>query len=493
MRTQPLLIATTGLALLTPMPAAAQGYRLRFDARAQAISYRALEPDSVPIGEVSPGPNGGPQTADGFAVRCGGSYCYFFRPGADLRAIPVTTSASLVLWGLGVPGLSVHAATRVVAQAGDAGSWPGTDPSVQLLEGYAQYERDWLTGRGGRLLVTSRLEPIGFDGVWARARWASARLDFAAYGGWGLGQATVVPVANPALNPLDEWRPRDRQLVAGAEVAWAPGPADVRAEYRREVDPETDYFVSERASLSVATHLWHALRATGGLDYNLAEGHLGSADLSATYMGPFWSATVGGRRYHPYFSLWTLWGAFSPVPYHALHGSAQVHLGDRVRLSARAERYWYEDTETSTALVRVEDRGWRASLGATGAISTRVTVDAGYFAEFGPGAAARGADLEVRFEPVGHLALTAYGGALERPLELRFYEANTRWIGGRVEWRASDEWRFWGDGAWVDDSRDRPDPAANSVTQVRLRAGATVILGSGADRRALPPARRRDP
>jgi hypothetical protein len=312
-----------------------------------------------------------------------------------------------------------------------------------------------------------------------------------AYGGWGLGQAAVVPVSSPVLNPLDEWRPRDRQLVAGAEAAWAPGPADVRLEYRREVDPQTDYFVSERTAVSVTARPWRALRAAGGAEYNLAEGHLGSADLSLTWIDSRVSVTVGGRRYRPYFSLWTLWGAFSPVPYNAVHGSAQVTVTERLTLRGRGERYWFDDGQASTPLVDVEDRGWRVSLGGTLSAARGLTVDASWLAEFGPGASSRYLDAMVSYSPMERLSLGLYGGTLERPLELLYYDAEASWLGGRAEWRAGGRWRLWADAAWFDESRDRPDAFASSLGQVRIRSGLTLSFGTDADRVPLPPARRR--
>ena len=114
-------------------PGAAQNYRVRVDARAQAVSFRGLTSDSIPAGSVVTSPSGGFETPDGFAVRCtGGDYCYFFRPGAALRGVPVTTSASVVLWGLGIQGLSLRATGRLLADFGDDGG-PGTEPPVQVL------------------------------------------------------------------------------------------------------------------------------------------------------------------------------------------------------------------------------------------------------------------------------------------------------------------------------------------------------------------------
>ena len=471
-------------------PGAAQSYRVRLDARVQAVSFRALVADSIAAVEAVPGANGGFETPDGHAARCGaGEYCYFFRAGPELRGVPVTIGASAVMWGLGVEGLALHATARLVEDLGDD-VFPGSEPSAQLIEAYLDYKRASLTARAGRQLVASRLEPMGFDGGWLRVRWERTWLEFTGYGGWGLGQAAVVAATNPALNPLDEWRPRNRQLVAGVEAAWLFRAVDLRAEYRREIDPEDDYFVSERTAMSLRASA-RSFQAAGGFDYNIAEGRWGSADMTLTYLRPLFSVSGGARRYRPYFSLWTLWGAFSPVAYNAVHASAQIRPTAWLSLRARGERYRYKDAEISSALVpHLEDRGWRANAGATATPNARWTVDGNYGLEHGPGASARFADGTVTYAPNEQWSFGVYGGALARPLELRFYDANSRWIGAHGAWQLSRERRLWGDVARATDDRNRADASASSLAQFRLRAGFTLTLGSGADRMPLPPAPR---
>ena len=472
-------------------PAAAQDYRVRVDASAQTVAFRGLVSDSILAALVVTSPNGGLETPDGHAVRCGAAdYCFFFLAGPALRAIPVTTSASLVMWGLGVEGLALHATGRLVGDLGRDRVWPGTVPSGQLIEGYLEYQRSVFIARAGRQLVASRLEPVGFDGGLLRLRWDKASLDFTGYGGWGLGQAAAISAASPALNPLDEWRPSNRQLVAGAEAALHMRDVDVRAEYRREIDPQNHYFVSERSAFSFSASA-AAFRATGGLDYNIAEGHLGSADFALTYLHSRFSVTAGARRYRPYFSLWTLWGAFSPVPYNAVNISAQLRPTNWLSLHGRGERYQYENADVSTALVPdLESRGWRASSGATATFNTRWTFDGDFGLEHGPGAAARFADGTLTYSPNEKFSFDVYGGSLARPLELRYLDATSRWIGGRAEWQLTSQQRIWSDLAFVSDDRQRSDASASSLDQVRIRTGLSVAFGSGADRTPLPPAHR---
>ena len=476
--------------LLSTVPAPAQNYRVRLDARVQSVWFRSLVSDSILAAMVVPAANGGFETPDGRAARCSvGEYCFFFKPGPALRGMPVTTSASIAMWGLGVEGLSLRATGRLVADLGKDDVWPGMGPPAQLIEGLLEYQRSSFTARAGRQLVSSRLEAMGFDGGWLRYRWDRASLDLAGYAGWGLGQAAVLSPLNPALNPLDEWRARDRQIVAGAEAAWLYRDVDVRAEYRREIDPEDDYFVSERAALSLGARTG-ALRLNGGLDYNIAEGHLGNSDLMLAYVRPRYSVAMGARRYRPYFSLWTLWGAFSPVPYTALNVSAQARAAGWLWLNARAERYRYESAAVSTALVpQLEDRGWRAHIGATATFSDRWMLDGNYGLEHGPGASARSADGTLTWTPGERFSFDFYAGTLARPLELRYYDATNRWFGSRAQLQLGGQRRIWGDVAIVADDRERPDASTSSLDQLRLRAGMSLAIGSGADRTPLPPAR----
>jgi hypothetical protein len=486
-------LVALGIVVAWPGGGAAQGYRGRVDVRGQAVSFRGLVADSIPAASVVPASDGGFETPDGHAVRCGaGDYCFFFRPGPALRGIPVTTSASVILWGLGIEGLTLRGTGRLVADLGGDDVWPGTSPAAQLLEGYVEYQRTSLVARAGRQLVASRLEPLGFDGAWLKYGWDQAAVELTGYAGWGLGQAAALPVSSPSLNPLDEWRPRDRQVVVGAEAAWVYRAADVRAEYRREIDPQDYYVVSERAGISLGAPIgqW-PLHVAGGLDYNLAEGHVGTADLRLVYARPRFALSAGARRYRPYFSLWTLWSAFSPVPHNGVNVGAELRPTASLSLRARGEAYRYEDADVSTALVpELEDRGWRASAGGTARLSAHWTVDANGGLERGPGASDRFADAAVRWVPNDRYSLDLYGGAVARPLELRYYDATSRYIGGRAQASLGNERSVWTDVAFVDDERDRPDASASSLDQFRLRAGLSLSFGTAVDRMPLPPARR---
>ena len=59
---------TASILALWAAPGAAQSYRARIDVRGQAVSFRGLDADSIPVGDIVTSPNGGPQTPDGIAI-----------------------------------------------------------------------------------------------------------------------------------------------------------------------------------------------------------------------------------------------------------------------------------------------------------------------------------------------------------------------------------------------------------------------------------------
>jgi hypothetical protein len=473
----------------------AQGYRLRLDARAQAVAYRGVRPDSVPFANVVIAPTGGFQTSDGFFVHCesGAIYCFFFRPGPYQQGGPLVTSADLTLWALGINGLSVRVNGRAGVDLGESDVWPGTDPAAQLLEAYAEYAVRGVSARLGRQLVTNRLGVVGVDGGRAVVRFPQVGVEAEGYLGWGMARATALPVSSSALNPLDDFQPRVRQIVAGTALGWTSRYGNVRLDYQREVERESRQFGSERAALSGELRPSAHWSVVAGAEYDLANTWFGNADASLRYTSPRLTALVGARQYRPHFDLWTIWGAFSPVPYHAVNASIWIRPLPRLELRGRGERYAYSPTETETPLVDVDNDGWRLGVGATLSLGKVWTFDAGYREEYGPGASSHGFEGSVSAVPVPQLTVTAYGATLDRPLEFRFEEAGVDVLGLDAEWRPSSVLRLFLGGAHYREDRRRPDASGFDWNQTRLNTGMTLFLGSGADRTPLPRALRTRP
>ena len=471
--------------------ASGQGYRVRLDSRLQSVAFRGVTADSILASAAVPAPSGGLQTPDGFAVRCipGFPYCSYYRPGPRLSSSPMVTTGDLTVWGLGVPGLRLRGSARWGVDLSGDELWPGTEPALQLIEGYAEYAGERITGRVGRQQVTGRLGWIGFDGADLVLRAPRQGLELSAYGGWGLARGANVPINSPTLNPLEDFQLSERHLVAGAGLGWRSRIVDTRLEYRREVDPSVEFFISERVALGATFRPHQRWTLSGGAEYDLAMGLWGTSDISLRYDTPLLSADGGLRRYRPHFDLWTIWGAFSPVPYVAAQGSVSLAPMRQLRLRAGGERYWFDDSGAETALTSFEDEGWRWSFGATLLIDPRLTIDAGYRAEFGPGASSRSWEGRATYFPVSTLSLSAYGSTLTRPLEFRFDDAQVDVIGLDAEFRPSDRLRFAVSGGQFFEDRRRPDAAAFDWNQFRLEARVTYLFGS--DQNRLPPAIRR--
>ena len=479
------------LLVLCASSLAAQGYRLRLDGRFQAVGYRGVQLDSIPVSDTVAGPGGGPTTPDGFAVRCpsGAAYCLFFRPGAVQRGAPFVTTADASLWGFGVRGLSAHATARGAVDFTGSDAWPGTEHATQLLAAYAEYSGERLTARAGRQLNSNRLGMIGFDGVSVAVHDGRHGLDASLYGGWGLARGAALPVTSPALNPLDDFQPAKRQLLLGAEAGWSGQLGDVRAEYLREVDPASDYFVSERLGVAGVARPAPGWSISGGADYDLAAGWWGSAEAAFGYAAPRLTGSLGVRRYRPHFDLWTIWGAFSPVPYTAVQAQVSVRALPQVQVRARGERYRFSNADVSTPLVSVEQSGWRGELGMTASPAPSWTFDAGYTREFGPGAASVGTSASITYAPLaGPYAVTLHGAAMDRPLELRFSESVLHLYGVDTRYDVSPSFRLELGAVRYAENRQRPDPAAIDWGQWRATVRAVVAIGSGDDLGRLPPA-----
>lgn len=478
------------LSVLVSTAVSAQGYRLRLDTRFQTVAFRGVTPDSIASGSAVIGSTGGFETPDGFAVTCaaGASFCRYFRPGPRLTSVPLVSSADLTVWGLGIRGLSVRGNARWGVDLDEGDLWPGTQPALQLLEGYAEYSIPSITGRLGRQHIPGRLGWTGIDGALLALRLPKQGLELTGYGGWGLARGIDIPINSPALNPLDDFQLSDRHLTAGAMLGLRSRPVDLRAEYRREVDPSVDFFVSERAAVTAVLRPVEHVVLTGGAEYDLAQGWWGTSDLSLQYTDARFQADAGVRRYRPYFELWTIWGAFSPVPHTSIHGSVGFSPIRVLRIRGGGERYWFSESGAETALASFEDRGWRTWAAATALVSSALTLDAGYRAEFGPGASSRTWDGRVTWAPTTRLTLAAFGSTFTRPLELRFDDAKVQAAGIDAGLRASDRLQLALTAAQYFEDRRRPDAGAFDWNQFRLHARVTWVFGSDADHLRLPPA-----
>ena len=319
----------------------------------------------------------------------------------------------LTLWGLGVRGLRVRVTTSAITDLSGDRLWPGTSPEFRLIEGYAEYIRDGLTVQGGRTLERGRLASAGssgLDGVRINWRPDANGLEIGGYAGWDMARGTVLPVNSPAVDPLTDYQPSARQIVFGALIGEHTRIIDLLAEYRRELDPITDYIVAERAALSFQARATPHVRFVGGADYDIAQAEWGSAELSATYTDLKVTGTLEARHYRPFFDLWTVWGVFSPVPFNGVSGSLALSPTKKLQLRSRAEWFNYDAAGVSVPTVTLDDRGWRWSLEGTLVPTDRWTMELGTHGELLPGASSSGVDGRVAWRATPAIDLSVSGG-----------------------------------------------------------------------------------
>lgn len=454
-------VATTAIAaaaLLWTLPAHSQGYRVRLDNRFQSVSYRAYAPD-------------------------GGL-------GPELRGGPLTSTIDGSVWGFGVSGLSFRIKARVGVDVGDTDVWPGTDPVVQMLEGHAEYATRTVTAQLGRTHNISRLGWMGFDGAKAEVRQLGGRLQLFAFGGLGLARGIALPVTSEALNPLDDYQPRRRQVLFGGGAGWSMDRFDARLIYQRENGTGGDGLFSERAALDASMRPVRGITVSGGAEYNLATEQLGTADATLSYTAPRGRlrVSVGGRHYRPHFDLWTIWGAFSPVPYKAGFGSVSATPVSGLELRSRAETYEFDDAGASATAITVASGGWRWSTGATLTRLEDWTFSGGYSVDKGPGSRSIGLDGRITFHPTRSISLSAHASQLTRPLEFRFSDATVFTQGLRGDYHSAAGVSFYAEVRRYDERRDVGVPEHLEWKQFRLNVGATLQLGSALRSRGLHPA-----
>ena len=488
------LAAFAALAVLVdvtiPGVVSAQGYRARIDVRSQSVRYQGWQIDSILATDAVLSPSGGPATPNGFAVTCvpGDPYCFYYDAGPVRHAVPFSTTATATMWGLGLAGLSVHGSVRLLADFTGNQFWPGTKPTAQLIELYADYRHQWFGARAGRMIEANRLGFIGYDGIRLTGRALRRRLEVTGYGGLGLARSSLLPINSPELNPFNQFQLPERQLIAGGNASWNGRYIDARIDYQRQVDRTTRYFVSERAAVSTVIHPVNRFSLRGNVEYDIAFGRLGTADATLNWNSRVVSAAVGYRRYRPTFQLWQIWAAFNTIPYNAAIGSVWLGPWKGLRFTARGEVYDYDDNSLPSPLVTIETSGWRSRFGASYSYR-HFTAGLGYSADNGPGAASSGWDASLVYQPSSRWEFNASGGRFIRPLEYRFDESTIRFIGIGGAFRIAQQFQFRLRGDYYHELRDRPDAAAFTFDQTRLSADVTFYLSSKVKARPLPPGR----
>jgi hypothetical protein len=125
-----------------------------------------------------------------------------------------------------------------------------------------------------------------------------------------------------------------------------------------------------------------------------------------------------GRRYLPYFEMSTIWGFFSPTPYHEAELRTTIRAARPLTAWASAGWRKYGDPEIVVIGPPITDESLRVGAGARW-IQGPVSVFGELRTERGFGAYLGSGDLEVRWQAHPSLALTARGSAFQQIEQFR--------------------------------------------------------------------------
>jgi hypothetical protein len=179
--------------------------------------------------------------------------------------------------------------------------------------------------------------------------------------------------------------------------------------YQREDAKADDLLYSERIAGSARLQIDKA-SVDMELKYDLAGKNTNLARVRVT--APLGSGIRGSgeyRKYSPYFDLWTIWGAFSPVGYDEARARLDwVSATGNVSARAYGSYREYGDAEVSTSEeYAVEDHSWRMAAGGRISLTKNTSLDGEYRYDTGYGSRRSGGDLSVQrfFDRDTYLAL----------------------------------------------------------------------------------------
>ncbi|HEY5546407.1 MAG TPA: hypothetical protein VIK50_10165 [Gemmatimonadaceae bacterium] len=423
------------VALLTALLPASQGVSQTVLASGStSVRYIELRPfvrDSVPAGATA-GDGLLRQLPDGRVVRClpGEAWCRDVRPGEPVSTLPVIHDLNLSAFGFG-RGLRFYSHLRGRSALGaDRGLWPQEEDHFEVMALYGEIERDKVRIRAGRQWKVSGLGYYNFDGL-AIALRPSPTTWIEAYGGRSLVRGLNEARTGGALESIEDLSLANAGVLFGLHVRYRPAPRlALSAAYQVDVRGDRTGAYSE---LAIADGMLRIGRGSveSSVELDLAGQALNQARVTVR-SAPIGRTTVfaEARRYHPYFELWTIWGAFSPVGFDE-GKSGVTWTSPDARVSGRIEASWrrYGDAATD-APDDYRTTGWGAGAGATWTPRPPWTVDAYYRLESGFGASRWEGQAGIRRAFAGSGSLALQGVAFQRLYEFRLDKGTVAGFGG---------------------------------------------------------------
>lgn len=413
------LALAVALVLGAPAAAFAQGVRGSAVTTVRYLTLRPIGLDTVSLADVEL--VDGVHTYQGETVYCPahGGDCTRYTPRAVVHGVVATQDISGTAWGLGLQGLSATFLVRGRSSLADDLAWPGSDDPFDAILAYAQLQRSIYRVRVGRQRTLSGLGFTGYDGVdvlvtpldWLRAQ---------AYGGRSLARGLYEP-RHEALRPIEPFVLDQNAYLVGGVVEVEPRPGtSVTARYQREIWADRVGLISERAALDARSDLPGPLRMDASLDYDLAFGRVGKAHLTlrARLPGDRGWLEATGRRYLPYFDMSTIWGFFSPTPYHEAELKGTLLRYRPLTVWAAAGWRKYGDPEIDVIGPPITDEAQRYSVGALWSHGPWSAAGE-YRLETGFGAVLSSGDVRLRWTVSPSLRLDVRGAAFQQIEQFR--------------------------------------------------------------------------
>jgi hypothetical protein len=377
------------LLLLAPIAARAQTVRVGGTTTFRYVEVGTWIHDSIAATNV-PGDGLLRRAADGNVVQCitGETVCRFIRSADPVSTVPLVQDLNISAWGFG-RGLRVYAQLRGRGVLAGADSvWPRESDHFDALVAYAELDRTRFRARAGRQWTVSGLGYYNFDGASALVR-AAGGLTAQAYGGRSLVRGLNEPITSDAVSALESLAPDERAWLLGGQISYRAAPGrSLSVQYQREFRADSSALYSERFA---ADGLYRT--GWGEVDASL-KADLASREINESLVRLRWDASraltlsAWGRTYKPFFELWTIWGAFSPVGFQEAGVTGAWRLAWRsARIQGQAAYRTYPDAGTSTTFGEYRTDGWRVGLSGTVGIAPLWTLEGTYHADVGLGAA----------------------------------------------------------------------------------------------------------
>lgn len=458
----------------------AQGVRITGTTITRYVEIRPLVKDSVPLDSTRGTGIVREAVTRGVAVQCapGDLHCRYLR-SADESASTMSLIQDLEAsaWGFGA-GIRAYAHLRGRASNDTGGDlWPQADDPMDVLDAYLEIERDRFRARAGRQWRTSGLGYYNFDGASLLVR-PIERLTVDAFGGWSLVRGLNESHTSGAIAAVEGIPPDDRALLFGVEIRGRPTAAlSLAGTYQREFRSDQTAFYSDRVSADADLRIGRAASVSASLEADLATAEVNEALLRGRVPLPQRLTLIAeARRHLPFFELWTIWGAFSPIGYTEANGTLSwSDAPSRLTLQARGGWRKYDETDAGLGFLPLERTGWRIGADGSWRASEHWTLFAATHAELGFGAARSDADAGVRWEPSPRAFVGARVAGFQSAYELRVGEGRVFALGLDGGIRLGGETRILGDVTMYRHEYSQGAPSTDwSQTRASLRIEWTI-------------------